>query len=136
MARGAAEPWDGRGDAQRCPGQERQPHGGAGAAAADRCAAAGPPGAGDGSLVQPRAGADGGRGMSALLNRLFGLSDLGFGAEGVELGFARPFPAWVWLLAILAAGGLAWWSYWKLDGARRWRIALAAGRALVLLAIL
>ncbi len=74
--------------------------------------------------------------MNDLLNTLFGLAGLGFGAEDVEFGFARPFAGWVWFLAILAALALAWYSYWRLDGARRWRIALAAARALVLLAIL
>jgi hypothetical protein len=74
--------------------------------------------------------------MSDLLNQLFGLSSFGFGAEGVELGWARPIPAWGWLLAIASAAALAWWSYWRLDGAKAWRIALAALRGGVLLLLL
>jgi hypothetical protein len=42
----------------------------------------------------------------------------------------------VWLLAIVGAAALAWWSYWRLDGARRWRMALAAGRGLILVLLL
>jgi hypothetical protein len=74
--------------------------------------------------------------MSELLNGLLGLRGMGFGQSGVEFGFARPIPAWGWALAVLLAGALAGWSYWRLSGERRWRIGLAAGRALVLLLIL
>lgn len=71
--------------------------------------------------------------MNDLLNRILGLSGMGFGQEGVEFGFARPIPAWGWVLAALVAGALAAWSYWRLSGGWRARIALAGLRGLVLL---
>jgi hypothetical protein len=74
--------------------------------------------------------------VSELFNRLFGLSSLSFGDEGVQLAWARPIPAWGWFLAILAAAALAGWSYWKLEGPSRSRGLLAGVRALVLLLIL
>ncbi|MBX3377060.1 MAG: hypothetical protein KF678_08660 [Phycisphaeraceae bacterium] len=74
--------------------------------------------------------------MSELLNRLFGLGPLSFGDPEVQFGFARPIPAWGWLLAAAAALGIAWWSYWRLQGSARWRVSLAGVRALTLLALL
>jgi hypothetical protein len=74
--------------------------------------------------------------VNELLNWLFGLGPIGFGTSGVELGWARPIPGWAWLLAFIAAGGLGWWSYWRLEGSRRARLALAGARAAVLLLIL
>jgi hypothetical protein len=74
--------------------------------------------------------------MTELLNRVLGLGGMGFGQSGVEFGFARPIPAWGWALAILVAGSLAGWSYWRLSGRRLWRTLLAAGRAAVLLLVL
>ncbi|MCC6659405.1 MAG: hypothetical protein IT437_00830 [Phycisphaerales bacterium] len=71
--------------------------------------------------------------MSGLLDRLFGLSGLRFGAEGVSLDLAHPIPAWGWALIALAGIGIASWSYWRLTGARWARALLAAGRALLLL---
>jgi len=70
--------------------------------------------------------------VNDLLRILFGLDELGFGQEGVYIGFARPLPAWAWVLVVLGAGAIAWWSYWRLDADRRARLALAALRALVL----
>lgn len=74
--------------------------------------------------------------MSNLLSRLFGLDAVRFGAEGVQLGFARPIPAWAWFLAVVLAAGLAFWSYARLEGSRRVRIALGAARGLLLLLLL
>lgn len=73
--------------------------------------------------------------MNALLNRLFGLSSLGFGEPDVQFGWARPIPGWAWALVIAAAAALALWSYSRLAGPRRARLALATARALVLLAL-
>ncbi len=74
--------------------------------------------------------------MTDLLNRLFQLEGMGFGSPGAEFGFARPFPAWGWALAVLAGAGIAWWSYWRLTGRRAVRIALAGLRGGLLLALL
>lgn len=73
--------------------------------------------------------------MTELLNQLFGLEGLGFGDEGVRIGFARPIAAWGWLLAVAAALGLSAWSYSRLAGARWGRIALAGVRGALLLAL-
>ncbi len=74
--------------------------------------------------------------MNALLDRLFGLDAMRFASPGVEFGFARPFPAWAWFLAIVAAFVLAVWSYAHLEGPRRVRMALGVVRALILLLLL
>jgi hypothetical protein len=68
---------------------------------------------------------------------LFGLRELGWGEEDVHLAFARPLPGWAWVLIVLAAGLLSWWSYWRLEGPSRGRMVLAGVRAsmLVLLAL-
>jgi hypothetical protein len=71
--------------------------------------------------------------MNDLFNTIFGLRGLGFGEEGVELGFARPLPAWAWFLVIVVAALLAWWSYRRMEGAMASRSGLAALRALALL---
>ncbi len=74
--------------------------------------------------------------MNTLLNRLLGLSGMGFGDPGVEFSFARPIPAWGWLAALVLAGVLAGYGYWRQDGPRAARRGLALLRALALLAIL
>ncbi len=74
--------------------------------------------------------------MNTLLNRLFGLSGgVGFGDDAVQFGFARPMPAWAWLLVVLAAGVVSFWSYSRLTGSRPARLAMAALRAATLLAL-
>ena len=75
--------------------------------------------------------------MSELAGFLFGLDELGFGQEGVHLGFARPLPSWAWVLIVGGAGLLGWWSYWRLDAPSRARMVLAGVRAamLILLAL-
>lgn len=74
--------------------------------------------------------------MNEFLNKVFGLTSMGFGGADVQFGFARPIPAWGWMLAVVAAFAMAWWSYWKLSGSRPARVALACVRGLVLLALL
>jgi hypothetical protein len=71
--------------------------------------------------------------MNELLNQLIGAGSLGFGEEGVRLGFARPIQAWGWALIVLGAAALSGWSYWKLDASIRSRFALASLRTLLLL---
>ena len=73
--------------------------------------------------------------MNAFISKMFGLSDLRLGDEGVVLDFARPFPAWTWLLIGLTAVALAAWSYRHLDGRRAPRAALASLRALSMLLV-
>ena len=63
---------------------------------------------------------------------LFGLDELQFGSEGVSLGLARPISTLAWLAVVLAAAGLALWSYRRLAGNRRGRGALALVRTLLL----
>ena len=74
--------------------------------------------------------------MNDLLNALFNLENLRFGQEGVEFAFARPIPAWAWVLAGLTAVGVSVWSYVHLTGPKGIRAGLAVVRALLLLAIL
>jgi hypothetical protein len=74
--------------------------------------------------------------VTDVLNRIFGLTSVSFGDADVQFGFARPIPAWGWLLAIGAAMGIAWWSYWRLSGSMRGRVTLAALRGVTLLALL
>jgi hypothetical protein len=70
------------------------------------------------------------------LNKLFGLSSLGFGDDGVQFGFARPLPAWGWAIAIVFAVGIAFWSYSRLTGSRVMRLLLAGMRGMLLLLLL
>lgn len=74
--------------------------------------------------------------MNDLMARLLGLETLRFEDPGVYLEFARPIPAWGWLLAAAAAATLAAWSYWRLVGPGWARWMLAGGRALLLLLLL
>src|SRR5262245_18840454 len=76
--------------------------------------------------------------MSAWLDRILQLKTLSTGGEDVELRFVHQFPAWAWVLALIAAVLLAGWSYWALLGNRAARTALASSRwlLLVLVAIL
>jgi len=71
--------------------------------------------------------------MNELLNSLFGLEGMGFGDAGAVLTFARPVPAWAWAIMAGILFGLAWLSYWRLEGRKRIRIALATLRGALLL---
>lgn len=64
---------------------------------------------------------------------LLGLDRLRFGQPNVEFGFAHPLPEWGWALVVLAAVGVAWWSYRRLLGPAWWRAVLGGMRALVLI---
>src|SRR5690606_3239817 len=70
--------------------------------------------------------------MSELLDRIFGLHGLGFGDPQAAFTFARPMPAWAWMLIIAGLAALAWGSYWRLESGRRARLALAILRTLLL----
>lgn len=70
--------------------------------------------------------------MNDLLDSVFALDGLGFGAEGVALRWAHPLPAWGWTLVVVVAVALSAWSYRGLTGPRWTRTILASVRALVL----
>ncbi len=70
-----------------------------------------------------------------MIEWLLDLDRLSWGAEGVRFGFERPLPGWLWMTIIVAAGVVAGWSYWRLAGPVRARAALAAVRALTILAL-
>ncbi|MBC03556.1 MAG: hypothetical protein CMJ34_09690 [Phycisphaerae bacterium] len=71
--------------------------------------------------------------MNAFIRWWLGLQDLPVGSEGLRLVWERPFAGWVWLVVLLACGGIAAWSYSSLDANRRLRWGLASMRALLLL---
>ncbi len=66
--------------------------------------------------------------MEALIRFLLDLETIPAGADGLELVWERPFPAWVWALLVLAAGGLAAWAYTRILGSARGKAVLAAVR--------
>ena len=68
-------------------------------------------------------------------SRLFALRELGFGQDGVSLGFDRPLPGWGWLLVVMGCCVLGWWGYRRLEGPRAARVALAGVRAALLLVL-
>ena len=76
--------------------------------------------------------------FSEWIVRLFSLKTLRPGDPGVALEWARPIPAWGWMLVLAGAVLLAWWGYHRLEGALRRRVILATlrGLALVLVALM
>lgn len=70
--------------------------------------------------------------MHDLLAQLFSLRDLSLSDPEVSFQFARPLPAYAWLLILVACATLAGWSYSHLEGSRPARITLATLRALIL----
>jgi len=73
--------------------------------------------------------------VNDLLNTLFGLRELGFGDPEVTFAFARPFPAWAWLLIVAGAIGLSVWSYRRIEASGAARATLAMLRAGLILLI-
>ncbi len=69
----------------------------------------------------------------SLIDRLLGLRELSWSDPAAGLSFNYELPAWVWVLIILAAIGVAGMSYRRLLGARSWRIALSLVRAGIIL---
>ncbi len=57
-------------------------------------------------------------------------------AEGLRLVWERPWPAWAWLLLVIAAALFATWSYSRLFGDRRGRVILVATRIVLLILML
>lgn len=68
-----------------------------------------------------------------LASRLFSLRELGFGQDGVTLGFDRPLPTWGWALVVMACIAIGWWGYRKLEGPKVARSVLAGVRAVLIL---
>ncbi len=73
--------------------------------------------------------------MNDLFAWLLDLDTLQWGAESVRFGFERPLPLWAWPGVVLAAGAFAAWTYSRLTGSVAGRSALAAARALLLIAV-
>lgn len=71
-----------------------------------------------------------------MMDWLLGLQDSAFSWGESAIGLARPIPPWAWLLALVVAVVLAGWSYSRLEGGRRMRLALAGLRATLLLVLL
>lgn len=74
--------------------------------------------------------------MSAMLLGWLGGGSLNLSDPGVEFGFARPFPTWVWAIALGLIGLLVWRAYVRLEGPRWARSVLAGLRGLLLAALL
>ncbi len=74
--------------------------------------------------------------MNELFARLLNLNAMDLGAEGVRLGFERPFPAWLWPVLIVAILAASLWSYRRLEGPTVMRGALAILRALAITTLL
>lgn len=76
--------------------------------------------------------------MSGILDWLFGVRELSFGGAEVAIDFARPVPAWGWLLIVASAFVVSAWSYSRLEGRLwgRWVLAGLRGMLIVLLAVL
>jgi hypothetical protein len=70
-----------------------------------------------------------------MMDWLLDLDRLAWGAEGVRFGFERPLAGWMWITIVVAAFVVAGWSYWRLAGSTRVRVALAAVRALTIVAL-
>ncbi|MCL4199286.1 MAG: VWA domain-containing protein [Phycisphaerales bacterium] len=71
--------------------------------------------------------------MKDLWRWLLNLDRLPPDAQNMALGWERPLPGWVWVLAIVLLGLYALWSYSGLIGNRRGRGAMALARAGLLL---
>lgn len=73
--------------------------------------------------------------MNDALRWLLDLDSLAPGGANVALEFQRALPAWGWASVVLWSGAFAAWSYWRLEGARPARIALASLRTLLLITL-
>jgi hypothetical protein len=72
---------------------------------------------------------------SDFLRWLLNIERIPADAETVRLVFERPFPAWVWAIAFMAAGLFSIWSYSRLTGWRPGRGVLAAVRCVTILLV-
>ena len=74
--------------------------------------------------------------MNELLTQWFASDTLRPGDPGVRFAFARPFPLWVWALAVTGAGLASAWAYARLVGPRAARTGLAVIRTLTLVLLM
>lgn len=69
-------------------------------------------------------------------SRALGLRGVRLSDPGVRFELAHHMPAWVWALLVVGAALVAWYTYWRLQGRKRWRWPLAALRALTIILLL
>ena len=74
--------------------------------------------------------------MNEFFTNLFGLRGFAPGDQGVRFEFAFAIPPWAWTIIVPAVILGAAYGYFKLDGARTGRIALATLRTLTLLVLI
>jgi len=70
------------------------------------------------------------------LQSLLDLQSIPDDAPDIHIIWEHPWPAWLWVMFLLAAGILAAWSYRRLDGRGAWGVVLAGLRLLLLLLLL
>lgn len=73
---------------------------------------------------------------SPFMRWILGLDVIPADAEGLRLVWERPWPAWVWVMLVMAAALLATWSYARLLGDRRARTTLAVARFVLVILML
>jgi hypothetical protein len=71
--------------------------------------------------------------VNEILQRLLNTRSLDWNDPSVSFGFERPLPAWAWAGVVIAAVGVALWSYSRLAGTAWARWALGGVRALLLM---
>lgn len=69
-------------------------------------------------------------------SRALGLRGVRLDDPGVRFELAYTMPAWAWALLVIGALMLAWYTYWRLQGRKRWRWPLAGLRWLTLILLL
>lgn len=74
--------------------------------------------------------------LGAWASRALGLRSLRFTDPGVRFELALHLPAWAWALLVAGAALLAWYTYWRLQGRKRWRWPLAGLRTLTIILLL
>jgi hypothetical protein len=74
---------------------------------------------------------------SDFLRWLLNVREIPKGSDGLHLAWERPWPTWVWVILLAAAGLVAFWSYSRLVGWRPGRTILASMRFfMIVLALL
>lgn len=73
--------------------------------------------------------------LATILDQLTGLSRVSWSDPRAALGWRWPLPPWGWALIVLAAAAVGYWSYRRLLGPSKARLALASLRAALVLAL-